>query len=189
MIVSETKETKSIPKEFKYNPYASYKTIPNNKLKKDINLINQTIFVNQKDNFKVTFPDLFQKYQNPTIHTNEPWNTWKHSSFDWWQCQLNFAIWCASTGCGVSYDDHILMSSRSSRSSQSSGLIKSLYTFHLYNCTARILKELGSPLPTDPSFCYYKNPYNLSVYQKICKEFGVSLNEDWRQKMEPSSYG
>lgn len=86
-----------ITKEFKLNPNISYK--PHIKYtQKKLDLVNQIIFVNQTDNFKTTFADLFQNYQNPTLHTNEPWNTWLHSSFDWWQCQLNFAVWCASTG-------------------------------------------------------------------------------------------
>lgn len=168
-----------LTKEFKYNPNASYN--PGIKYsKKDINLVNQIIFVNQKENFKTSFPDLFQNYQNPSLHTNEPWNTWIHSSFDWWQCQLNFAVWCASTGCGVSYNDHI---------QNTSNLTKSVYMFHLYYCIARILKELKSPLPTDSSFCYYKSPYDKAAYQKLCDEFHVSPNTDWRQKLETPCQG
>lgn len=166
-------------KEFKYNPKASYN--PGIKYsKKDINLINQTIFVNQKESFITNFPDLFQNYQNPSLHTNEPWNTWIHSSFDWYQNQLNFAIFCASVGCGVSYDDHI---------QNTSNLTKSVYVFHLYYCVARILKELKSPLPTDSSFCYYKNPYDKAAYQKLCDEFDVSPATDWRQKLESGCQG
>ena len=123
---------KMIPKEFKYNPNASYN--PNTKhTEKNIKLVKQTIYVNKDDHFSVTFLDLFQNYQNPTLHTNEPWNTWLHSSFDWWQCQLNFAVWCATAGCRVSYQDHLR---------NTSGLTKTLYTFHVYYCIARILKEL-----------------------------------------------
>lgn len=172
-----------ITKEFKYNPNVSYNpgikySEKDHQLK--TNLVNQTIFVNQKENFKTAFPDLFQNYQNPSIHTNEPWNAWIHSSFDWWQCQLNFAVWCASTGCGVSYNDHI---------QNTSNLTKSFYMFHLYYCIARILKELKSPLPTDSSFCYYKNPYDKAAYQKLCDEFNISPNTDWRQKLESSCQG
>jgi hypothetical protein len=94
---------------------------------------NQKIFVNQKDSFKVSFPNLFQKYQNPPLHTNGPWNTWIHSSFYWWQCQLNFAVWCASTGCGVSYNDHL--------KSEGASLISSVYLFHFYYCISRILPK------------------------------------------------
>ena len=165
----------TIPQEFKYNPNVKYGILY---LKKNIELVNQTIFVNENKHFPATFPDLFQNYQNPTLHTNEPWNTWLHSSFDWWQCQLNFAVWCASAGCGVSYQDHL---------QNTSGLTKTVYIFHLYYCIARILKELKTPLPTDTSFCYYKNPYDKAAYQKLCNEFNVSPDTDWRQKLESSS--
>lgn len=159
---------------FKYNPNKKYN--PNIRYsKKDINIFQQAIFVNQKDSFNTTFSNLFQKYQNPTIHTNGPYNAWYHSSFDWWQCQLNFAVWCASTGCGVSYNDHI---------KDSNDLTKSVYIFHLYYCIARILKEIKSPLPTDPAFCYYKNQYDLAAYQKLCAEFHISPHTDWRQRVE-----
>lgn len=168
-----------ITKEFKYNSGVSYN--PNTKYsQKNLELVKQNIFVNQTDSFQTTFPDLFQNYQNPTLHTNEPWNTWLHSSFDWWQCQLNFVVWCASTGCGVSYKDHI---------ENISELTKTMYTFHLYYCIARILKELKSPLPTDSSFCYYKNPYDKAAYQKLCDEFHVSPNTDWRQKVDSGCQG
>ena len=169
-----------ITKEFKYNPNAEHDTRPNNKVKKSLNLIKQTIFVNQKDSFEVIFPDLFKNYQNPPIHTNEPWNTWIHSSFDWWQCQLNFAVWCATAGCGVSFEDHI---------QNTTNLTRSVYMFHLYYCTARILKELKSPLPTNSAFCYYKNPYSKAAYEQLCTEFHVPPGTDWRQKMEKAWQG
>jgi hypothetical protein len=170
---------------FKYNPNVSYKSNIKYSIKDgalSLNLVNQIIFVNRKESFKTAFPDLFQKYQNPPLHSNEPWNTWIHSSFNWWQCQLNFATWCASTGCGVSFNDHINPDNEDS-------LTKSIYMFHLYYCIARILKELKVPLPTDSSFCYYKNTYDKAAYRKICDEFHVSPYTDWRQKLESSCHG
>jgi hypothetical protein len=168
---------------FKFNPNVSYKSNIKYSIKDKelpIKIINQIIFVNQKDSFKVSFPDLFQKYQNPPLHTNPPWKTWINSSFYWWQCQLNFAIWCASTGCGVSFNDHLMTKD---------SLTSSVYMFHFYYCIARILKELKVPLPTDSSFCYYKNTYDKSAYRKICHEFHVSSYTDWRQKLESSCHG
>ena len=96
----------TIKTEFKFNQNASYKSGASYSTKK-INLVKQDIYVNRYKSFPVSFPDIFQNYQNPTIHTNTPWNTWLNSSFDWWQCQLNFAVWCATAGCGVSYEDHL----------------------------------------------------------------------------------
>ena len=169
----------TIKTEFKFNSNASYKSGAAYSTKK-INLIKQDIYVNRYKSFPVSFPDIFQNYQNPTIHTNEPWNTWLHSSFDWWQCQLNFAVWCSTAGCGVSYNDHLQTTST---------LTKTVYIFHVYYCISRILKELKSPLPTDKSFCYYKNQYDKAAYQKLCDEFHVSPHTDWRQKLDGGCQG
>jgi hypothetical protein len=95
-----------------------YQTISD--INNTINL-QQYIDNRQNESFNTSFPDLFQKYQNPPLHTNGPWNTWLHSSFNWWQCQLNFAVWCASTGCGVSYNDHLIIKD---------SLTSSVYMFH-----------------------------------------------------------
>ena len=173
------KTESKIKTEFKFNPNASYKSGASYSLKK-INLVKQDIYVNRYKSFPVSFPDIFQNYQNPTLHANAPWNTWKNSSFDWWQCQLNFAVWCATAGCGVSYEDHL---------KDTSTLTNTVYIFHVYYCTARIIKELQSPLPTDASFCYYKNQYDKAAYQKLCTEFNVSPNTDWRQKLEYGCQG
>lgn len=166
-----------IPKEFKYNPKASYQS--GGYSQKHINLVDQTIYVNDNKSFTTKFPDLFQKYQNPLIHTNEPYNKWMNSSFDWWQCQLNFAVYCATTGCGVSYD-HL---------QNKSNLIRTVYTFHVYYCIARIINELKSPLPTDDAFCYYNNTYDKAAYQRLCNEFNVSPSTDWRQNLESGCAG
>ena len=169
----------TIKTEFKFHSNASYKSGASYSTKK-INLVKQDIYVNRYKSFPVSFPDIFQNYQNPTIHTNAPWNTWLNSSFDWWQCQLNFAVWCATAGCGVSYEDHL---------KDTSTLTNTVYIFHVYYCIGRILKELQSPLPTDASFCYYKNQYDKAAYQKLCTEFNVSPNTDWRQKLEYGCQG
>ena len=35
---------------------------------------------------------------------------WKTTPMQFWQNQLNFAVWCSTSGCGVTYDDHIMAS-------------------------------------------------------------------------------
>ena len=74
-----------------------------------------------------------------------------HISF--WPQQLNFALWCATTGCGMSRD--ILFSSGSSL--DLSPQLRSFYLFHVYFTARRILYEMGgiqsmSALPDDPTF-------------------------------------
>ena len=106
--------------------------------------------VNDKgSHFKAMFPDIFADYQNPP-HTgdvamaNKAWQILQNTPFSWWQCQLNFAYWCASAGCEVSFEDHL--------QTEKHPLLASLYRFHVYHTTRRLLEELRVALPGDKSF-------------------------------------
>ena len=88
-----------------------------------------------------------------------------------WQNQLNFAVWCATTGCGVSVEDHL---------SAADGFLQSFYRFHAYYQIRRILKEVGVPLPYDESWDAVNNSYDREGYERICDEFGVSPHSDWK---------
>ena len=68
------------------------------------------------------------------------WHAWTSTPFDWWKCQLNFALWCAGAGCGVSFEDHLQATDL---------LLRGLYTFHVYYTTRGILEELRVALPRD----------------------------------------
>ena len=56
-------------------------------------------------------------------------------------------------------------------------LIASLYRFHIYHTTKRLLEELPVALTGD-------NPYNSRAYKRLCFEFVVSPDMDWRQKLD-----
>ena len=98
-----------------------------------------------------------------------------------WPQQLNFALWCATTGCGISRD--ILFSSDSSL--DLSPQLRSFYLFHVYFTVRRILYEMGgiqsmSALPEDPTFNQKDNHYDIASYKRICAEFGVDPSSDFR---------
>ena len=100
-----------------------------------------------------------------------------------WPQQLNFALWCATTGCGVSRE--ILFSSGSSLNLTPQ--IHSFYLFHVYYTTRKILFELGGiqskgALPDDPVFNQKDNPYDIASYKRICAEFGIPPSTDFRYK-------
>ena len=99
---------------------------------------------------------------------------------DWWQCQLNFAVWCATAGCGVSADDHL---------QAKDPLLASLYRFHVYYATRRLLVELKVALPGDQSHSWYQNAYDARAYKRLCTEFGVSPDTDWRQTLDHGCQG
>jgi len=54
--------------------------------------------------------------------------------------------------------------------------------FHVLFTIRRILYELKVALPKDIGFKPLSNPYNKVAYEKICKEFNVPLNSDFRYR-------
>ena len=110
---------------------------------------------------------------------NKAWRSWQHTPMDWWQCQLNFAVWCATAGCGVSADYHL----------QFRTFLSGLYSFHVYYTTRRLLVELKVALPGDTSYSWYQNAYDARAYKRLCTEFGVAPTTDWRQKLDHGCQG
>jgi hypothetical protein len=90
-----------------------------------------------------------------------------------YQNQLNFAVWCASTGCGVSVNDHLNVKDN---------LLASVYKFHIYYQTRKVLEELSCPIPGESIFDTFDNKVNMIKYQKLCNEFGVTNGSDFRFK-------
>jgi hypothetical protein len=91
--------------------------------------------------------------------------------------QLIFAFWCATTGCGIARDTLDIVPEQ----------IKSFLFFHIYFTARRILWEMGgiqsvSALPGDPTFSKTNNHYDIPSYKRICAEFGISPESDFRFK-------
>ena len=136
--------------------------------------------------FQAMFSDIFAGYQNPPLTgdvamANKARQIWKSAPFSWWPCQLNSAFWCATAGCGVSFEDHL--------QAKKHPLLASLYSFNVYYTTRRLLEELGVALSGDKSYSWYENPYNSRAYKRLCSEFGVSLDTDWQQKLDHGCQG
>ena len=166
-------------KAFSYNPDAKYQ--PSGVYKtKDPDIIKQTIGVKQPSDsgssFKVKFPDVFDKNMLPYVESDALVRSWNNTPMRFWQNQLNFAVWCATTGCGVSYEDHL--------SGDIPGFAKSMFMFHVYYQIRRIIFELKTPLPTGQSWNAFDNSMDAKAYEKICAEFNVDKNTDWRQKLD-----
>ena len=47
----------------------------------------------------------------------------------------------------------------------------------------------GACLKRDKSHSWYENPYNSRAYKRLCFEFGVSPDTDWRQKLDHGCQG
>ena len=136
-------------------------------------LISPDIFISK-------YLDIYDKYVLPATEGNiDVARRWHDSQMDFWQTQLNFATWCATTGCGVSVRDHI--SGRYDFAPESAQLSKSIFRFHVYYQTRRILHKMRAALPTDESWNAFTNAYDHTAYQTICNEFGVDPQKsDWR---------
>jgi hypothetical protein len=166
----------SIPQSFKYKSDVKYRVGGVYEPTHQFSLVNQTIQVNKRGKFKALFPNIWRKYKLPPIEHEEHYNTWNANPMQFWQNQLNFAVWCATTGCGVSKTHHL---------QHKDPIIRSVFRFHVYFQIRRILNELQCPLPTEDSWDALNNSMDRSAYARICSEFGIN-QQDWRQKLDLS---
>ena len=137
------------------------------------------IYVTPTDYFKTKFRQIFTKTQIKftTAKYARKWLAKPDMSF--WPQQLNFALWCATTGCGISRE--MLFPSSLNLSDQ----IRTFYQFHVYYTTRKILYEMGgiqskNVLPDDPAFKQQENPYDVASYKRLCAEFGIASSTDFR---------
>ena len=125
------------------------------------------------------FRKIFKKAKI-TVTTSKYARKWiKGPDMGFWQQQLNFALWCATTGCGVSRE--MLFPSSLNLSEQ----IRTFYQFHVYYTTRKILYEMGgiqskNALPDDAVLKEENNPYDVAAYKRICAEFGIDPSTDFR---------
>ena len=169
---------------------AKYRAGGQSKWKPDLSLTNRQIAVDSKaSHLQAKFQDDFADYQNPPLTgdvemANKAWNIWKSTPFDWWQCQINFTLWCATAGCGVSFEDHFQAKDL---------LLASLYWFPFYYTTRRILEELRITLPGDEYHSWYHNNYDARAYKRLCSEFGMSPDKtgggSWIMDAKASDHG
>ena len=165
---------------YKYNPDASYKPNGGRYLQllsaKDLYIQNITVVEHDghSDSFQVKFPNVFANYPLCAVRVEDQrFKDFDHYKFTLWQLQLNFAVFCASSTCGVSVE-HL---------NTKEPMIRSVYRFHIYYHIRRILKILEIPLPYENSFNQYNNPFNHEMFVKICGEYGVSYDlTKWRNQ-------
>ena len=124
---------------FRYNPAANYQ--PNGgrylQILSGKDLYKQTIVVSDRDTFPARFLNIFVDYPLGQMCVGDKlWTHW--APMQLWQTELNFAVWCASSACGVSsvylnYKKH--------------PMIRLVYCFHVYYHVRQVLKRLQTPLP------------------------------------------
>ena len=113
---------------FRYNPKANYQ--PNGghylQILSGKDLYKQTIVMSAgtHDTFLVRFLNIFVDYPLWQMHVGDKlWMNWNKAPMRLWQMQLNFAVWYASSACGVS-SAHLNYTKHP--------MIRSVYRFYVY---------------------------------------------------------
>ena len=119
-------------------------------------LYKQTIVVSDRDTFPARFPNIFISYPLGQIRDGDRlWTNWNKAPMRLWQTQLNFAVWCVSSACGVS-SAHLNYTKHP--------MIRAVYRFHVYYHVRRVLKRLQTPLPHETGFNAADNRYMSSDF-------------------------
>ena len=154
-------------------------------------LVQQEIYVNPSEKFKIKFRDIFTDtvITHRSSHESRRWLAGQN--FEYFPQQINFAFFCATTGCGVSrrilFEDKMRDGKNDLTDSELKlpPQVRSFFWFHVYFTVRRILFELGGvqnslPLPGDTAFNQTENKYDIPSFERICAEFGISPNSDFR---------
>ena len=154
-------------------------------------LVQQEIYVTPRDKFKIKFRDIFTDTVISHRSSAESRRWLAGPNFEYWPQQLNFAFFYATTGCGVSqrilFEDKMRDGKNDWTDSELNlpPQVRSFFWFHVYFTVRRILFELGGvqnslPLPGDSAFNQTENKYDIPSFNRICAEFGISPNADFR---------
>ena len=153
---------------FRYNPKANYQQNGGRyvQILSDKDLYKQTIVMSamENDTFPARFPNIFVDYPLGQMRVGDKlWTNWNEHPMRLWQTQLHFAVWCASSACGVSsvhlnYEEH--------------PMIRAVYCLHVYYHVRRVLKRLQTPLPHKTSFNAADNPYTELDFLKFVRIIG-----------------
>ena len=151
---------------FRYNPAANYQPNGGRYLQilsgKDLYKQTMVMSAGTHDTFPARFPNIFVDYLLVQMRVGDKlWTNWNKAPLKLWQTQLNFAVWCASSACGVSsahlnYKKH--------------PVTRSVYRFQVYYHIRWVLKRLHShtrPILTQLIILI------LSQFLKICEDYRV----------------
>jgi hypothetical protein len=112
--------------------------------------------------FNYNIVDIFADKESPKVFStyDQVKEYIKNSTMNNWENQFKFAIYCATSGCGVSWHDHIY---------HSDSLVGSIFRFHVYFTIRKCLHQLKIPLPGNPDL--NNNPCDKIAYEKFKLEF------------------
>ena len=163
---------------YKYNPKAHYTPSMSSG---GLRLEKYQIYINNNNQYvTLDFPNIFEDYK--IVREKDKWaisNTLfsqlqsrppkLYEYFHMYRCQLNFAIFCATSALGISRQ-HL---------TQGSLLLQSIYRFHVYYHICRIFKLLLAPMPLEEAYQKWNNPFDKNGYHRICHQYGVNPSHIW----------
>ena len=158
---------------YRYNKDAKYSVGSYNP--KTLTVDTLDIAVSQTESFEIKVLNPLTKYLNPSIKSDSVANMWLSHPMQFYQNQLNFAVHCATTGCGLSYANHL---------NYDNPLVRSVYNFHFYYQFRRILTELQAPLPHSKSWNPFNNRINMKAFERLCNEFNINTKTNFRQNLD-----
>ena len=131
------------------------------------------MYVNEQDSLVAKNLNVFLNYVL-SFNSAAAVDKWRNNcNMNFYQNQLNFAVWCASFGCEVSIK-HL---------NTSQNLLSSVYKFHIYIIKfEEFYNKCLVLIPGESLFNTADNHINLIAYKKICNKFGVHANADFRFK-------
>ena len=177
---------------FKYNASAKYST---KDLKGGFNSNNFSlldVYLDEKQpSVKIQLPNIFKDHHivaKPSL-TTVGYDEWLLSIALWtkfynshgkykpelneyfhmYRCQLNFAMFCATSALGISWQ-HL---------NHPNLLVRSVYRFHVYFHVRLILHDLGISLPHEDGFSKVRNSYIKSAYYSVCDDYGANQDVRW----------
>ena len=113
---------------FRYNSKANYQ--PNGgrylQVLSGKDLYKQTIVISAmgNDTLPARLPNIFADYPLGQMRVGDKlWTIWNKAPMRLWQTQMNFAVWCASSACGVS-SAHLNYTKQP--------MIRAVYRFYVY---------------------------------------------------------
>ena len=114
---------------FASNPSIRYQVKQNEPLiiAREFNKLN--LFLSENAFVTIELQNHFDKYHLPRVTSDEIVNRWRTEPLKFYQNQINSVVWCATSGCGVSYPHF----------NNPDQLVACFYTFHVYYQTRRLL--------------------------------------------------
>jgi len=170
------------PKEYMFNASVKY-SVPAVQFNNDLSyknklpdlLTNVHIYVTDRDYCKTKLENIFTNTMITFKNVDEV-NRWRAKcDMNFWVHQLNFACWCATSGCGVTIYRHLL-------EENTPHFVRSFFRFHVYYTVRKILQEMRCPLPTDDNFRENNNNIDFLVFNRLSNEFNVLVDADYRFK-------